>query len=151
VSRATATATTTTTFAYPPTVNEETIDESHELPTPSWRLRVARPDPSLRDLKSLSATGLEEPSKQRKVIVSSLIGERLQIPAMAPVVEMQPSAGADVGRRGVAEGSRRALKPLPLLSRGLLPVGSRVGCVAEPAWGKSNPRLLLDRPELEDE
>jgi hypothetical protein len=82
--------------------------------------------------------------------VSSLIGERLQIPAMAPVVEMQPSAGADVGRRGVAEGSRRALKSVPLLSRGLLPVGSRVGCVAEPAWGKSNPRLLLDRPELED-
>jgi hypothetical protein len=82
--------------------------------------------------------------------VTSLIGERLQIPAMAPVVEMQPSARADLGQRGVAEGSRRALKPVPLLSRGLLSVRSRLGCVAEPAWGKSNPRLLLDRPELED-
>ena len=82
--------------------------------------------------------------------MTSLIGERLQIPAAAPVVERQPSAGAGVGQRGVAEGSRRALRPVPLLSRRLSPVGSRVGCVAEPAWGKSNPRLLLDRPELED-
>jgi hypothetical protein len=111
----------------PPTFNEGDVDQSDELPTPSWRLWVARPDPSFRELKSLSATGLEPPVQQRKAIVSSLIGERLQIPATAPVVERQPGEGAGVGQRGESEGSRRALRPVPLLSRGLYPFAR--------AWG----------------
>ncbi len=113
----------------PPTFNEGDIDESDELPTPSWRWWVARPDPSFRELKSLSATRLEPPVQQRKAIVSSLIGERLQIRATAPVVERRPGEGAGVGQRGESEGSSRALRPVPLLSRRLYPFAQ--------AWGVS--------------
>jgi hypothetical protein len=61
--------------------------------------------------------------------VSSLIGERLRIRAMAPVVERQPSEGAGVGQRGESEGYSRALRPAPLLSRRFYPFAR--------AWGVS--------------
>jgi hypothetical protein len=59
--------------------------------------------------------------------VTSLIGERLQIPATAPVVERQPGEGAGVGQRGESEGSWRALRPVPLLSRGLYAFARALG------------------------
>jgi hypothetical protein len=69
--------------------------------------------------------------------VSSLIGERLQIPATAPVVERQPGEGAGVGQRGESEGSSRVLRPVPLLSRGLYAFAQ--------AWGVSQNRRGVSR------
>jgi hypothetical protein len=67
--------------------------------------------------------------------VTSLLGERLQIPATAPLVEKQQSAGGGLAQPGVAER--------------LYPFARGFG-VAEWALGKSNPRLLLNRSDLED-
>jgi hypothetical protein len=61
--------------------------------------------------------------------VSSLIGERLQIRATAPVVERRPGEGAGVGQRGESEGFSRVLRPVPLLGRRLYPLAQ--------AWGVS--------------
>jgi hypothetical protein len=96
---------------------------------------VSRIDPSFLELKSLLATRLEPPDQIREAIVSSLIGERLQIRATAPVVERQPSEGAgDIRQRGEAEGSSRALR---LLSRRLYPFAR--------AWGVSQNRRGVSR------
>jgi hypothetical protein len=85
--------------------------------------------------------------------VTSLIGERLQIPATAPVVESQPSAGAGVGQRRVAEGSWRALRPVPLLSLWLYPFARALG-VLQNRRGLSRTRGRSAGPacanELED-
>jgi hypothetical protein len=123
----------------PPTFNVGDVDESDELPPSSWRWWVARPDPSFRDLKSLLATRLEPPVQLRKAIVSSLIGERLQIRATAPVVERQPRAGAGAGQPGKSEGSSRALRPVPLLSRRLYPF-AQAGGVSQNRRGVSRSR-----------
>jgi hypothetical protein len=69
--------------------------------------------------------------------VSSLIGERLQTRATAPVVDSQPGAGAGAGQRGESEGSWRALRPVPLLSRGRYPFAQ--------AWGVSQNRRGVSR------
>ena len=67
------------------------------------------------------------------------MGQRLQIRATAPVVERQPSEGAGVGQRDVAEASSRVLRPVPLLSRRLYPF-ARVGGVLQNRRGVSRSR-----------
>jgi len=131
-------ATARTTSAYRQLSMKEMIDESHELPTPSWRLWVARPDSPVREVKSLLATRLEPPVQQGKAIVSSLIGERPQIRATAAAVQRRPGEGAGVGQRG-AEGSSRALGPVPLLSRRLHPF-ARALAVSQNRRGVSQTR-----------
>jgi hypothetical protein len=69
--------------------------------------------------------------------VTSLIGERLQIRATAPVVGRQLSEGAGVGQRGEFEGSSRVLRPVPLLSRLLYALAR--------AWGVSQNRRGVSR------
>ena len=69
--------------------------------------------------------------------MTSLIGERLQIRATAPVVDSQPGAGAGVGQRGESGGAWRALRPVPLLSRGLYPSAQ--------AWGVLQNRRGVSR------